>query len=154
MLGGDCDMGKVFQYVVRVNGKEYNVEIESDSEEIFIKSITRTATSQAQTKEPAGPQRVEQAPAPAPAPVAPSAPQKPAAAAKAGGTVVEAPLPGKILRINVSAGNQVKRGDLLLILEAMKMENEILAPVDGVVDSVLVSPNQTVNTHDPLVVLK
>jgi len=145
-------MGKVFQYVVRVNGKEYNVEIESDSEEIFIKSITRTATSQAQTKEPAGPQRVEQAPAPAP--VAPSAPQKPAAAAKAGGTVVEAPLPGKILRINVSAGNQVKRGDLLLILEAMKMENEILAPVDGVVDSVLVSPNQTVNTHDPLVVLK
>jgi len=68
--------------------------------------------------------------------------------------VVEAPLPGKILRINVSAGSQVKRGDLLLILEAMKMENEILAPVDGVVDSVLVSPNQTVNTHDPLVVLK
>ena len=149
-------MGKVFQYVVRVNGKEYNVEIESENEEIFLKSVTRAATSETQTRREESTQKVEPAPTAAgtSAPTTSSAPQKPAAPAKTGGTVVEAPLPGKILRISVSAGSQVKRGDLLLILEAMKMENEILAPVDGVVDSVLVSPNQTVNTHDPLVVLK
>ncbi|HOA64739.1 MAG TPA: biotin/lipoyl-binding protein [Coprothermobacter proteolyticus] len=149
-------MGKVFQYVVRVNGKEYNVEIESENEEIFLKSVTRAATSETQTRREESTQKAEPAPTAAgtSAPTTSSVPQKPAAPAKTGGTVVEAPLPGKILRINVSAGSQVKRGDLLLILEAMKMENEILAPVDGVVDSVLVSPNQTVNTHDPLVVLK
>jgi len=118
--------------------------------------VTRAATSETQTRREESTQKAEPAPTAAgtSAPTTSSAPQKPAAPAKTGGTVVEAPLPGKILRINVSAGSQVKRGDLLLILEAMKMENEILAPVDGVVDSVLVSPNQTVNTHDPLVVLK
>ncbi|HAR39830.1 MAG TPA: acetyl-CoA carboxylase biotin carboxyl carrier protein subunit [Coprothermobacter sp.] len=148
-------MGKVFQYVVRVNGKEYNVEIESENEEIFLKSVTRAASSATQTLGEESTQKVEPAlTVGTSVPTTSSVSQKPAAPSKTGGTVVEAPLPGKILRINVSTGSQVKRGDLLLILEAMKMENEILAPVDGVVDSVLVSPNQTVNTHDPLVVLK
>ncbi|NPV88795.1 biotin/lipoyl-binding protein [Coprothermobacteraceae bacterium] len=138
-------MSQVFRYVVKVNGKEYNVEIESEGEEITVRNIAPAARTTVQ-RPSASPQQ---------APVAPTAAPEPVnnAPTSAGGHVVEAPLPGKILRIAVSVGSPVKKGDLLLILEAMKMENEILAPMDGTVQQVLVNPNQTVNTHDPLVVI-
>ena len=80
--------------------------------------------------------------APAAAPKAPAAP--------AGGTPVKAPMPGNVLDIKVSNGQAVKQGDVLVILEAMKMENEISAPCDGTV-TVVASKGATVNTGDVLV---
>lgn len=101
--------------------------------------------------------------APAPAAAAPAAPAAPAAAAPAAapaapvvtgaGEPVNAPMPGTILRINVSQGQAVKSGDCLVVLEAMKMENEILAPKDGTVTQVVVSKGSSVDTGAPLVVL-
>ena len=78
--------------------------------------------------------------APAPAPTAPAAP------AAAGATTVSAPMPGNILKVNVTAGQAVKKGDVLMILEAMKMENEIMSPVDGTVASVGVNAGATVES--------
>lgn len=90
--------------------------------------------------------------APAPAPAAALAP-KAAAPVAAGATTVKAPMPGKILSVAVSAGQAVKKGDLLLVLEAMKMQNEIYAPQDATVSEVRVSANQTVATGEDMVVL-
>ncbi|MBQ8089059.1 MAG: acetyl-CoA carboxylase biotin carboxyl carrier protein subunit, partial [Clostridia bacterium] len=79
---------------------------------------------------------------------------KPApAAAPAGAETIKAPMPGNINDVRVKAGQSVKKGDILVILEAMKMENEIMAPRDGVVASVNVSKGATVSTGDVLVSL-
>ena len=77
----------------------------------------------------------------------------PAAAAPVAGEAVKAPMPGNILRVNVTAGQAVKEGDLLVVLEAMKMENEIFAPKSGTVAQVLVSKGATVDTGATMVVL-
>ena len=77
----------------------------------------------------------------------------PAAVAVAAGEQVPAPMPGNILKVNVTAGQAVKSGDVLVILEAMKMENEIVAPRDGSVAQVVVAKGAVVDTGDPLVVL-
>ncbi|MEG1179373.1 MAG: biotin/lipoyl-containing protein, partial [Oscillospiraceae bacterium] len=69
------------------------------------------------------------------------------------GTNVVSPMPGNIMSVSVSVGQSVKSGELLVVLEAMKMENEIFAPADGVVKQVLVSKGSVVNTDDVLVVL-
>ena len=83
---------------------------------------------------------------------APAAAPK-AAPVPAGAETVKAPMPGKILSVAVSAGQAVKKGETLLILEAMKMQNEIAAPHDAVVSEVRVAANQTVSTGDDMVVL-
>ncbi len=81
------------------------------------------------------------------APAAPKAAPAPAAPkAAAGGQAVNAPMPGTILAVNVKPGQAVKRGDVLVILEAMKMENEIMAPVDGTVGAVNVTKGQSVQS--------
>ena len=90
--------------------------------------------------------------APAPAPAAAPAPA-PAAAPVAGGQSIDAPMPGNIISVNVKPGQAVKKGDVLLILEAMKMENEIMAPVDGTVANVAVNPGQTVQSGQQLLTL-
>ena len=77
--------------------------------------------------------------------------KKAPAAAPAGATTVNAPMPGTILDIKVSAGQAVKKGDLLVILEAMKMENEIMAPCDGTIASVNATKGASVNSGDLLV---
>ena len=98
----------------------------------------------------------------APAPAAPAAPivanapnAAPAAApvVTGAGEKVDSPMPGTILKVNVAAGQPVKEGDLLVILEAMKMENEIFAPKGGTVSQVLVEKGASVNTGDVLVVI-
>ena len=98
----------------------------------------------------------------APAPAAPAAPAQEAAPTAApaavpvitgAGEKVESPMPGTILKVNVAAGQTVKEGDLLVVLEAMKMENEIFAPKGGTVSQVLVEKGASVNTGDVLVVI-
>ena len=88
------------------------------------------------------------------APVAPAAKKAPVASANvAGGNPVVAPMPGTILDMKVTAGQSVKKGDVICVLEAMKMENDIPAPCDGVVASVLVQKSATVAANDTIVTI-
>ncbi len=122
-------------YKVKVNGKTFEVKIlsVSETEPLEVKEVKASA------------------PAAAPAPKAPEAPKAPVSE---GGTKIVAPMQGTILDVKVKAGDEVKEGDNLLILEAMKLENEIKAPRDGKVASVSASKGQTVNTNDVLVTLE
>lgn len=123
------------KFMINVNGKSYEVDVEE---------ITGGAQPAAFTA-PAAPA----APAAAPAPAA-----KPAAPAGAQGAVsVTAPMPGTVLQIKAKAGDAVKRGQAVVILEAMKMENEIVAPQDGVIASVNVSQGDSVNNGDVLMTM-
>lgn len=124
------------KYTITVNGTAYEVEVEEAG-------VVASA-----------PKAAPKAAAPAPAPKAAPAPApKAAAPVAAGATTVSAPMPGKVLSVNVKAGDAVKSGDVLLILEAMKMQNEIMAPADGTVSDVRVSAGQTVATGDVMIVL-
>ena len=97
----------------------------------------------------------------APTPVAPVAPAAAATVAAApaastsiaAGEVVKSPMPGNILKINVTLGQQVKEGDTLLILEAMKMENEVVAPKGGKIAQIIVSKGAVVETGEALIVI-
>jgi glutaconyl-CoA decarboxylase len=82
-----------------------------------------------------------------------SAAPKAAAPVAAGATAINAPMPGKVTSVAVKVGDAVKAGDVLMILEAMKMQNEIMAPADGTVTDVRVTAGQNVNTGDPMIVL-
>ncbi len=139
------------KYVVTLNGKNYEVEV-TESEAV-ITNITE-APAAAAAPVAAAPAPVAAAPVAAPAPVAEAPVEAPAAPVVAGdGEKVLAPMPGNILAVNVSAGQSVKRGDVLFILEAMKMENEIVAPEDGVVKQILVQKGTTVDTDEVLAVI-
>ncbi len=89
----------------------------------------------------------------APVAAAPAAESKPVAAPAAGAKTVNSPMPGTILKVNVKKGDKVKKGDVLCVLEAMKMENDIQAAEDAVVAEVHVSANSTVETGTPLISL-
>ena len=91
--------------------------------------------------------------APKVAPVAAPAPSAPAASGAAGSITVSSPMPGKILNVKASVGASVKKGDVILILEAMKMENEVVAPEDGTVASINVSAGDSVEAGDTLATL-
>ena len=93
------------------------------------------------------------APAAAPAKAAPAAKAAPKKAAAGAGEKVAAPMPGTIVSVNVSDGQAVKKGDVLVVLEAMKMENEIKAPSDGTITSVAVSKGESVDTGATLVTI-
>lgn len=114
------------KYRVTVNGTAYEIELEE---------LTGAAPA---------PAAATAAPAPAPAP----------AAAPAGGEQVTSPMPGTILSINVAAGDAVKRGQVLMILEAMKMENEIMCPCDGKIASVNTSKGSSVESGTLLCVIQ
>ena len=124
------------KYQLTLNGRTYEVEVEL-----------------------AEPMPMQQFQAYAPAPAAPVAEvavsEAPVAApaVQGEGKCVESPMPGTILKVNVSAGQAVKEGQVLCVLEAMKMENEIMAPKDGTVTQVLVSKGSTVDTGAALVVI-
>lgn len=124
-------------YTITVNGTPYNVTVED---------TTGSAAPVASAPAPAPVAAPASAPAPAPA-------AAPAAPAAAGSVSVDAPMPGNILDIKVSNGASVKAGDVLVILEAMKMENDIVAPQDGTVASVNVNKGDTVEAGQTLVSL-
>lgn len=123
------------KFLIKVNGNQYEVEVEEVRDDGAAVPEIKT---QVQT----------QAAAPAPK----AAPRK-ETAVPAGSSVITSPMPGTILKVNVSAGESVKKGQVLLILEAMKMENEIVAAADGTVASVNVSKGTSVNAGDVLVSL-
>ncbi len=128
-------------YKVTINDKVYEVEVEKGKA-----NLLRTTAVEA------APAPVAAAPAAA-APAAAPAPAAPQASVKAGTTPVNSPMPGTILDVKVAVGQAVKEGDLLVILEAMKMENEIYAPCAGTVAQVLTSKGATVDTGAPLVTI-
>ena len=116
-------------YNITVNGVAYSVSVEE----------TAAGAAPVAAAAPAAPAAPKAAPAPK------------AAAGAAGAVAVKAPMPGNILDVKVKAGASVKAGDVLVILEAMKMENEIVAPQDGTVASINVNKGDTVNSGDVLV---
>lgn len=122
---------------VTVNGKVYEVETEAPKAALV-------AAKPAAAPAPA--------PKPAAAPAAPKAEAKPAAA-PAAGLQVKSPLPGSVIKVLVSEGQAVKKGDTLLTLESMKMENAIMAEADGTVKQIAVTPGQNVMQDDLLIVL-
>lgn len=129
------------KYKVTLNGRTYEVEVEAGKAMLL---------DEYEAYAPA-PAAAPATPAAAPAPAAPAA--APAPASLASGEPVNAPMPGNILKVEVSAGDAVKAGQLLVILEAMKMENEIVAPKDGTVAQVVVKVGDKVDTGAALVVL-
>ena len=127
-------------YKVTLNGKVYEVEVEKG--EAVIQAEYEAALPAAPAAAPAAPVSAAPAPAPAPAAAAP--------AAQAGAGTVPSPLPGNINEVRFSAGQTVKAGDVVIILEAMKMENEIVAPKAGTLTKIHVQKGAVVNTGDPL----
>lgn len=137
------------KYKVTLNNRTYEVEVE-EGKAMLVDEYEAYA--------PAAPAPVAAAPVAA-APVAaapaaaPAAPAAPAGAALAAGEVVKSPMPGNILKINVSQGQKVNEGDVLIVLEAMKMENEIVATKSGTVAQIVTAKGAVVETGAPLVVI-
>lgn len=121
-------------YTITVNGTPYNVTVEEGTSS-------------------AAPVASAPAPAPASAPAPQAAPKAAPAPAAAGSVKVDAPMPGNILDVKVSNDTAVKAGQVLVILEAMKMENEIVAPQDGTVASINVNKGDTVEAGQTIVTL-
>ena len=126
------------KYKVTLNNRTYEVEVEA-GQAMLVDEY------EAYTPAPAA--------APAPVAAAPAAASVSAAPALVAGEVVKSPMPGNILKINVTVGQKVNEGDTLLVLEAMKMENEIAAPEAGTVAQIIVSKGAVVETGAPLVVI-
>ena len=128
--------------------KKYNITVNGNTYEVDVEEVRSNSASSA--------------PRPVVAPIAqpqvqsvkPKVQPTPQASSVQGGDVINAPMPGTINAVKVNVGDSVKKGQVLLILEAMKMENEIMAPNDGVVASVSVSKGASVNAGDVLVSLK
>ena len=128
------------KYKVTLSGRTYEVEVK-DGQAILVDEYEATAAAPAA------------APVAAPAAAAPAAAPATAPAITGAGEAVNAPMPGTILKVNVQNGQAVKAGDVLVVLEAMKMENEILAPKAGTVTQVAVQKGSNVDTGAPLVVI-
>ena len=123
------------KYEVALNGKIYEVDVtETDAAITSVRSASF-------------------APAPAPVPAAAPAAQPAGNTQAADGEKIVSPMPGNILSVNITVGQSVKAGDVLFVLEAMKMENDIVAPVDGTVKQIIASKGATVDTDEILAVI-
>ncbi len=123
--------------------KRFNVTVNGVTYDVVVEEVGGAVPAAAPTAAPVA--------APAAAPVA--APAAPKTSGAQGAVKVAAPMPGTIMKVNVSVGAAVKKGDVLCVLEAMKMENDICAPEDGTVASVNVQKGASVNTDEVLVTL-
>ncbi len=135
------------KYRITVNGKTFDVDVEEVGRPASTTAAPPPAASAQSTpaQSPVAPPR--------PASPAPTAPSPKPAASPAGTGVMKSPLPGKVLKVMATPGSSWKKGDTLLIIEAMKMENEILAPRDCTIEEVAVQANQSVKTGDVLLKL-
>ena len=132
------------KYKVTLKGRTYEVEVEA-GEAMLVDEYEAYAPAPAAAPAPVAAAPVAAAPAAAPAPAA--------ACALAAGEVVKAPMPGNILKINVAQGQKVNEGDCIIVLEAMKMENEIVATKSGTIAQIVVAKGATVDTGAPLAVI-
>ena len=132
-------------YKITVSGKVFDVSVE----EIGGAPGVAAVQSAAPVAEPAS----VPAPAPAPAAAPTPVPAPPPAAAPSGGEDITAPMSGKVISINVSVGDRVKSGQLLLVFEAMKMENELFAPSDGTIAKIHVAVGATLEVGAPVITL-
>jgi biotin carboxyl carrier protein len=128
------------KYIVTINNKNYEVEVEKGQASI-VKTTEAAVPNIKVVTQPA-------------APVQNPAPQAPVTVVASKGEAVKAPMPGSIINVKVTEGQRVKKGEVILILEAMKMENEITAPVDGVVVQIVVDKGASVATGDLLAVIQ
>lgn len=132
------------KYIAKVNGKTYEVEVErADGGYVPIPRSTYTGEAEPAKAVPAAAPAPVAAPTPAPAPVQ----------AAAGDTPVNSPMPGSVFKIVAREGQSVKTGEVLLVLEAMKMEIEVAAPIAGTVKQIAVSEGNTITTDQLLVML-
>lgn len=140
------------EFKFKINGTEYSCaveDIEGGKTNVTVNGKTYTV----ETERAAAPAKPVVA-KPAPKPAAPAAPKAEAPkAAPAGGVQVKSPLPGSVIKVLVAEGQAVKKGDTLLTLESMKMENAIMAEVDGTVKQIAVAPGQNVMQDDLLIIL-
>lgn len=134
------------KYKVTLNNRVYEVEVEQ-GEAMLVDEYELKAPAAAAPAAPAA------AAAPVAAAAAPAAPAAAPAAGLAAGEVVKSPMPGNVLKINVTPGQKVNEGDVLLILEAMKMENEVVSTKTGTVAQIVVDKGAVVETGSPLVVI-
>ncbi len=139
------------KFLIKVNGSQYEVEVEEVRDGSAAPAMTGTpyvapAAAPAPVQAPAAVQAQA-------APAAPAAEKKAVSGGAAGSVKITAPMPGTILKVSVNPGDQIKKGQVLLILEAMKMENEIVAPSEGTVATVNVNRGTSVNAGDLLVSL-
>lgn len=135
-------------YTITVNGNVYEVTVEEG-----LTTGAPAAAKMPSVPAPSAPAPSAPKAAPAPAAPAPAAPVKAANVGSEGDLKIAAPMPGKILGLKVNPGQAVKRGDVLVLLEAMKMENEIVAPSDGTVASVNVATGDSVEAGATLATL-
>ena len=136
------------KYVATINGKRYEVEVEKVD---AYKSLDRNGV--AAPKAPVLAASAPRAAAPAPAPAAPAPAPAAAPAGAAGSVSVSAPMPGKVVAVKAAVGQAVKKGDVILVLEAMKMENDIVAPQDGTIASINASTGDSVESGAVLATL-
>lgn len=140
-------------YKFKINGKEYNVAvngIEGKNADVTVNGVNYQV--ELENEVPAGAAAASAPVAAAPAPAAAAAPA-PKAAAPAGGKKIGSPLPGVIISVDVKEGQAVKRGQKVAVIEAMKMENEILAECDGTVTGIHVSKGDSVLEGDDIVTI-
>ena len=130
-------------YIITVNGTSYEVSVEEAGAVSAEKTVVMPSAA------PAAPAAAPKA-APAPAAAPKAAAPAPAASGAAGSVTVTSPMPGKIIDVKVNVGDAVKRGDVVLILEPMKMENEIVAPQDGKVAAIYVNEGAAVESNSKL----
>ena len=128
------------KYKITLKGRTYEVVVEHGEAMVLAEYEAQAPVPPAAAAAPAAPAAAPAAPAPAPAAVS-------------AGTKVDSPLPGNVLNVKVSVGQAVKEGDVLVIIEAMKMENEIAAPCDGVVKQIVADKGAVVATGDTLLVI-
>ncbi len=128
------------KYIITINNHNYEVEVEKGEAKVIKSNETATVPVIARTLTTT---------------VADPTPQAASAVVlSSGGDTIVAPMPGVILQIKKGAGEQVKKGEAILILEAMKMENEVIAPKDGVIVQMIAAKGATVNTGDVLAVMQ
>lgn len=123
---GEESRKMIKKFIIRVNGKEYKVEVEG---------IEGGVTGREDTKRPNGEEEVGKEG------IEPN---------KETGKIVFAPMPAKVIRVNCKKGERVRKGDILIILEAMKMENEIISPIDGAIKEVGVKEGVNVSQNEPM----